>query len=531
MTQACLQELPYGKSSFEFLKETNSIYVDKTDLIYELARHNATVFLARPRRFGKSLLVSTLESLFKHGLRDFHGLHIETRWEDKTYSVVHMDFSEIDEFSTTDEFSVRFLKKIRSEFQKVGFRTNGDLDDFFVDLSNWLGSLPIRTLVILIDECDAPLTACLHDSTLFNHVRSVLGRLFSIIKSKNGCMRFFFMTGITRYSNTSIFSAFNNLEDITLERRYGTLLGYTEEELHAYFQPYIDRATRVLGLKESELMTKLRQQYNGFSFDEDAKTRVYCPWSVLKFFKSPERGFQNYWYQSGGQPSVLMQYLKKQSLADPREYDQRQTVTVQQLRTSVEYDKMPIIPLLTMAGYLTIKKVVVPGIFEVGYPNLEVSASMAELYADELLRGQDRLSLGIPFLSSVMANGSLDDVVRHFNKAFAGLDYRSYPIVNEASCRAFLQILLVGAAMIPRPEVHSALGRSDLEVETGRRYWVFELKFAKEPDHANHLLAEGVRQTSERQYGSALLKDRELLRAVLVFDKQSRQFTRYQTVS
>ena len=151
-------------------------------------------------------------------------------------------------------------------------------------LSEWLSLLDSNCLVVLIDEYDAPLTSCLDQPNLFKEVRSTMSELFLTLKSNEGCLRFFFMTGITKLSNTSIFSAFNNLEDISLYPKYETLLGYTEEEIKHFFKDYLSRAAKQLSLTENQMMEQLRNHYDGFSFDQNASSHVYCPWSVLKFF-------------------------------------------------------------------------------------------------------------------------------------------------------------------------------------------------------------------------------------------------------
>ena len=249
-------------------------------MIAEIARHPGGVFLSRPRRFGKSLLVSTFESLFKFGLRDFRGLAIEKLWADKTYDVIRLDFSNIKEFSNIDDFAEQFHTLVLSKFSALGFRPK-DMSRGFTDLGNWLSDLPKLSLVLLIDEYDAPLTACMDDAELFAQVRSEMRKFFAPLKSNAGSLRFLFLTGITKFSSTSIFSEFNNLDDITLSPRYGTLLGYTEEEIRRDFARHLRRAAKIRALTEDELMDRLRAHYHGFCFDMHASTHVYCPW----FFK------------------------------------------------------------------------------------------------------------------------------------------------------------------------------------------------------------------------------------------------------
>ena len=529
MTSELMKPLSLGTSFFSALRQRNQIYVDKTSMIYEMARVRGKYLITRPRRFGKSLLVSTFESLFKNGLKDFKGLAIEDRWNDKTYTVVRLDFSESKEFSSVEEFAQKFHERIESKFNAAGVALPQTKESFITRLSNGLQALPGSSLVLLIDEYDVPLTACMHNRDSFNAVRSIISELFLSIKANEGCLRFFFMTGITKFSNTSIFSAFNNLSDLSMDSEYGTLLGLTEEEIKHDFAEYLQKASSVLKVSEQEVLDRLRSHYDGFSFDEEAKTHVYCPWSVLNFFSRPHRGFENYWYQSGGQPTVLMSYLTHHALVQPSRYSETVLLRKSQLASSLQYNEIDTDVLLAQAGYLSIKEVVAGDYLRLGYPNQEVASSMAQLYADEMLRSQNRLQLGIPMYPVMMANESVDTIIDHFNKVFNAIDFNRYPIVDEASCRAFLQVLLIGAAMMPRVETHTAHGRSDLEVDAGQRHWVFEFKFAQSGQDVNGLLNEAVQQVKDRQYGE-VPHTKDLIRVALVFEKEKRQFVAWATV-
>lgn len=521
--------LPLGTSDFAALRANEEIYVDKTALVYELARTRGKLFLARPRRFGKSLLISTFESLFKAGLRDFHGLEIEKRWEDKTYHVIRLDFSEIKEFLDIETFQKKFQDKLIAVFGAVGFQPNANGLGIMTQLSSWLGSLKPNSLVILIDEYDAPLTQCLGKPALFEHVRSIMGELFLTLKANEGCLRFFFMTGITKFSNTSIFSAFNNLLDISLNPVFGTLLGYTEEEIIRDFGEYLEDASRCLGISASELLDRLRNQYDGFCFDSKAETHVYCPWSVLNFFKYPQLGFENYWYSSGGQPTVLLKYLTSHALKSPTLYNEEILLPQSELNASRQYEEISLEALLTQSGYLTIKEVAGGDFLRVGYPNQEVARSMAQLYASELLRGQNIARSGMPMLSRIMSTEPPEVVVDYFNRALTSIDYVHYPVVNEATCRAYLQVLLIGAALVPKVEVHNALGRSDMEVEVGDRHWVFEFKYASKGSDEKKLLDQAADQIQTRRYGEAH-ESRSLIRVALVFSEAERRFTAWKVV-
>ena len=522
-----LQNLPLGRSTFSALRAGDSIYVDKTSLVYELAKNDSKVLLIRPRRFGKSLLASTFESLFKYGLRDFKDLAIEKLWDDKTYKVVRLDFSEVKEFMSAEDFKERFATLIASKFKAVGFSCTSGSETLFAEFSVWLDSLEPRSLVIVIDEYDAPLTQCLTDMMLFNRVRSVMSQFFLILKANDGCQRFFFMTGITKFSHTSIFSAFNNLQDISLDPLYGSLLGYTEEELHRYFLPHIQKAAECLGISQDQVFEELRLYYDGFCFDEKAQHHVYCPWSVLNFLNRPDRGFQNYWYASGGQPAVLMNYLLHHPLSQPIAYAENHEIRLSELGLAQQYDDVGLDVLLTQAGYYTIRSVTDDGYAVLGYPNREVAVSMAQLYSNELLKGQRLLPAGPHSINKVMSEGSLEEVVAELNAVLRAIDYQRYPIKDEAGCQAYLQVLLIGAAMLPRVEVHNALGRSDMEVLSGKRHWIFEFKYSRTQDQVQPLLAKALRQIQNRQYGE-MRGASELIRVALVFSQEKRQFVAWQ---
>ena len=521
--------LPLGTSDFQALRLNNEIYVDKTDLIFQLAKGRGKIFLARPRRFGKSLLISTFESLFKSGLQNFRGLAIEDLWEDKLYPVVRLDFSKLKGYDSVEFFREAFFNYLQESFYPLGFRYDASRTSVLAQLDSWTQTLETSSLVILIDEYDAPLTERLHDDSQFNQVRDILSQFFAILKSNEGCLRFFFMTGITKFSNTSIFSAFNNLQDISMNPIFGTLLGYTQEEIIENFSEYLTSAAQKLKVSEQDLLDQLKLHYDGFCFDSSAKTHVYCPWSVLNFLNYPELGFQNYWYKSGGQPTVLLKFLVNHALEKPVDYAEDKLIRLSDLNTARQYDEICLDALLTQAGYLSISEVLKNGYAVLTYPNKEVAVSMAQLYADELLKGRPLEHSRGPLIADVMASGRVEDVIDVFNKTVTSIDYSRYPITDESTCRAYLQVLLIGAAMLPRVEVHNALGRSDLEVEIGTRHWVFKFKFAHRNSQVQSLLSQGLEQLKANRYGKQSTLN-ELIRVALVFSEEDRKFTAWQCV-
>ena len=530
MNSCNLKPLPLGSSDFASLREFNQIYVDKTKLIFEIASQRQKFFLSRPRRFGKSLLISTFESLFKYGLRDFKGLAIEKLWKDgNTYNVVRLDFSEAKNFRNLEEFSARLTSVLSRGFSGCGFIYREDPIETVSDqISDWLKTIPLNSLVLLIDEYDAPLTACLSNADLFEDVRAELSDFYSKIKSNDGSVRFFFMTGITKFNKTSIFSELNNFSDLTLHPKYGTLLGYTHGEVEEYFGDYLTRATEALNIERSKLLAELTAHYDGFCFDEDAKYRVFVPWSLLKFLSDPERGYRDYWFESGGRPSALLEYLKSHSLRTPEEYGKEKSLALSALTASSDSKAISDLALLTQAGYLTLKRISGSTAY-VGYPNKEVRTAMAQLYTEQLLAGLTVEQAGGENIPLILAEDNAQSVFHLLNRLFASIDYHGYPAKEESSVRAFVQILFTGAGLEPRVEVHNNKGRSDLEVRAGSRHWVFEFKYCREGENSEHLLQEAVNQIQSRHYGEQSSAG-ELVRMALVFSEKERQFIKWSKV-
>ncbi len=525
MSTTALPLLPLGTSNFTALRLRRQIYVDKTSMLFNLASKPEKFFLSRPRRFGKSLLVSTFESLFKHGLRDFQGLAIEKLWkEESPYKTLRFDFSSLKGYSSVEQFQ----KDLDDYLSDLMFREHMEIPNATTGLRafvNWLSVQPPSSVVILIDEYDAPLTACLNDPELFNSIRNCLSRFYAQIKEWDGAIRFLFMTGITKFNKTSIFSELNTLTDISLIDEYGTLLGYTRDEVERYFGGYLDKASTLLDMSRSELMETLARKYDGFCFSTDPNQKVFAPWSLLKFMSYPAQGFRNYWFESGGRPSALMQFMKSHSLGNPESYSKEQNISLDTLSNSSDLEGLTDVGLLTQAGYLTIRKVIGSTAY-LDYPNEEVRTSMARLYMEQLLKGKTVEQVGAEDIAGRLALESVENVVGLFDRLFGAIDYQNYPVRDEASLRAFVQAFLSGAGLNPMTETHNAKGRSDLEVKAGSRHWVFEFKVARRADQNDTLLQEALDQIRTRRYGEAHTGG-ELIRLALVFSVEERKFVRW----
>ena len=528
MIEKELQPLPTGTSDFVALRDAGQIYVDKTEQIYRLASLRQKFFLTRPRRFGKSLLVSTFASLFRDGLKYFSGLAIEKLWKDSTYNVIEIDFSKVKGFFDYDDFTTQVRSVVAGAFAQGGFVLDENKkSEWIAQISNWMSSQPVNSVVLLIDEYDAPHTACLENKELFNKVRALLSSFYAIVKSNDACLRFVFMTGITKFNQTGIFSELNNFTDLSLSPHYGTFLGYSEDDIRRYFAGYLTRAAQELCLSEEEVLNRMRDNYDGYCFDQKVSTHVYAPWSVMKFLEAPDLGFSNYWMKSGGTLTLLEKYLHSHALKSPAEYGELHGIRSDVLDSASDFDSISDLALLTQAGYLTIKRSQGRTFF-VGYPNFEVADSMASLYTNMLLRNETLETVGAGGLESALKTANIPEVFQSANKAFAALDYQQYPIINEKYCQAFLQVFIFGANYDVTAEKHTAFGRSDLEFDADKYHWVIELKFQRKKENAEALLSEAVDQIRDRNYGSTSSK--ELVRVAAVFSEEKRAFVCWQEV-
>ncbi len=458
--------LPLGTSDFAALRRRGEVYVDKTALVAELASKPGRFFLARPRRFGKSLLVSTFESLFTHGLRDFRGLAIENLWrEEGRYRVVRLDFSNVRDFASPEDFRSIFDDYLTDLMQREGLEAPGGMKTTGLrDFTNWLAVQPPDSVVLLVDEYDAPLTACLHEPEVFESVRKGLARFWAAVKNWDGPIRFLFITGILTFSRASVFPELNMLADISLDARFGTLLGFTRDEAEERFGDWIDRGAETLALGRKELMDCLAEHYGGCCFDERARGRLMAPWSVLNFLSRPDRGFRPYWVESAGSPAVLEPYL-----SDPGDYFSDKYLPFFRLG-SVPVDRLA---LLMQTGWLTIRGVGT-GAFLLDYPNREVSDAFARLYRNRLLGGRNIDELGAAELRAALLEGNADAAIEQLNRVLPAVDPQKYPIEDERAFRYCMQLILtVGFGV----RTFSGSGSGVLEIEAPALHWSFEFKF------------------------------------------------------
>ena len=530
------KQLP-DTTDFGELIDNNCIYVDKTAIINQFASKKGPFFISRPRRFGKSTLINTLHELFAHGLEKFKGLKIEPLWKDKTYKVLHLDFSVFKETPSIGSFNNDFMDSLRFSLERAGIEPTKEKVDFPAKLlEKSIENEDERAVVLLVDEYDAPLTAVLNDSNEFEDRRKILSNFYFTVKSFQVKFRFIFITGVTYYSHTSIFSAFNHLTDLTLDSDYGALLGYTSDELESYFSEYIDNAVETLNRKfpterytHEKVVEELKRNYDGYSFDEDCMHHVYNPWSILNFLKSPHRGFIPYWVSSGGStPTFLVNYLK-QGL---KKYNSNELQSLLGIDSTVNKDTDSLYPsienisnidlfaILYQAGYFCIKSAF-DGYFKVGIPNLEVKKAYSNLVLNQLTKSQDSKLRFIEPFKEVLASGNLDKIKELFNTLINEFSYETVKKFNEACFRDVLKLAMLTFNVSASTEVMGSCGRADITAEAGDYLYVFELKVTDNSKDIDTKLTEAKDQIIKNKYARRLT-DKTVVPVALVLENNSK---------
>ena len=522
--------------NFRDLIDNNRVYVDKTALICQIAKdEKGPYFISRPRRFGKSTLINTFHELFAHGTERFKGLEIEPLWKDKTYKVIHLDFSTFREVPSNSSFNKEFMDAFKLSLEEAGIEpTKENIDSPAKLLKKTLDTE--SEVVLLVDEYDAPLTAVLNVSNEFEDRRKILSNFYLTVKSCDGKFRFIFITGVTYYSHTSIFSAFNHLTDLTLDSDYGALLGYTSDELESYFSEYIDNAVETLNRKfpterytHEKVVEELKRNYDGYSFDEDCMHHVYNPWSILNFLKSPHRGFIPYWVSSGGStPTFLVNYLKqklKKYNADELQYllgiDSTVNKDTDSLYPSIEnISNIDLFAILYQAGYFCIKSAF-DGYFKVGIPNLEVKKAYSNLVLNQLTKSQDSKLRFIEPFKEVLASGNLDKIKELFNTLINEFSYETVKKFNEACFRDVLKLAMLTFNVSASTEVMGSCGRADITAEAGKYLYVFELKVTDNSKDIDTKLTEAKDQIIKNKYARRLT-DKTVIPVALVLENNSK---------
>ena len=504
---------------FPSLRRDGKIYVDKTMFIHRLVTDPDTklFFMSRPRRFGKSLTVSALKALFSGRRELFKGLYIDsTDWKWEKYPIIHFEFNKM-ATTSLERFESNLSHVVKSALAAAGYECAVD-SDYAMDFGDAIEALSAanggKGVVILIDEYDAPVGHALGDVELAEKIRDHLSAVYSQMKDRTGDIRFLFMTGVSKFTKLSVFSALNNLVDVSQRNEYATMFGYTEEELSANFEEHLREHARIMGRTYEEYRAEMKRWYNGFRFSPDCATTVYNPVSVALTLvaKSPS-GFKATWATTG-RPSMLMNYLKRE---DMLRIDTERTRGV----TEAEFDVAELrylrpVAMLYQSGYLTIRDYApLTGLYTLGVPDEEVrrdlSTLMTGVAADKDV--QWAASLGGKLLAECW-----DDFFDGLRSLYAAMAYGSTERrVHENSYGRCLSFLLASLGFDFTREAVQSDGRADIVARHPAMVCIFELKVGEPVDKA-------FAQIREKGYAEPYVASgRPIWLIGLSFDKDTRR--------
>ena len=500
--------------TFSKLIDGGFLYVDKTGGIYDLIDPDtAQYFLARPRRFGKSLLVSTLKAIFQGRRELFDGLAIaDTDYDWKSYPVIHLDLGTA-AAQTAAELEAHLLRKISYCAQEHGIALEQKTAAaYFEELVNALANRDGK-VVILVDEYDKPLLGHLEKPTALE-IQRVLKEFYAVIKTTEPQQRFVLLTGVSKFSKVSVFSDLNNLTDLTMSRKSATLLGYTQDELEDNFPEYISELSKELNISYEETLEELRVWYNGYRFHSNAQT-VYNPVSIMKCFQELE--FKNYWFETGT-PSFLINMLRKNPI------DLSNLSAPETAFSAYEPSHLESLPLLVQTGYLTIKNSENMGDFtyyHLGYPNREIEQSFNYWIAHGFSNIQSQDVAGtLRLIVTALKENRIDDMLEHLKTFFHNIPY-DISIKQEKYYQTIFYTVfqLIGAVI--EAEARTNIGRIDALIKTKTNIYIFEFKL-------NGTAEEAMAQIHEKKYAAPYRDDgRNLILIGAEFDKEARNLGKW----
>ena len=511
--------LPVGIQTFEELRTKGYIYVDKTRFIDSIVRIGKPYFLSRPRRFGKSLFLSTLKSYFE-GRRDlFEGLAIsrtETEW--KKYPVLHFDFTGKN-YETSDDLIIK-IDDILSDYEKL-YGKNTESNDVSIRFKNLIKAAHDKTgsqVVVLVDEYDKPLLQNVENPETENKIRSVLKGFYGNLKGEDAHLQFIFITGVTRFDKVSIFSDLNNLNDISLSERYSAICGISQEELEANFVPEIQAMAEKNGYSADECLAELKRNYDGYHFSQDVKTDIYNPFSLLKAFS--DLYFGSYWF-STGTPTFLTKMILDSGF-DYRSLEYGVEVSTRSLENYRLSSNEPL-PMLYQTGYVTIKSFDAEfRSYTLGVPNEEVKFGLYErllpLYAG-YTQDSDNIEV-LNFIRELRA-GKVNEFMERINCIFAAAPKQSSQKQYELNCQAFVWLIFKLMGEFVLCEVQNGKGRSDAVVWEKDAIYIFEFKM-------DGSAKEALEQINDRDYPIAYQNDgRKIVKVGINYSSRDRQLSEW----
>jgi hypothetical protein len=498
---------PLGIQTFSKIIENKLLYIDKTAIIHTLIEQGSVYFLSRPRRFGKSLLVSTLESLFSGQKALFDGLLIaKTDYDFTAYPVIKLEFSK-DEFATADNLRSYIYNTVNRvarsyNIELVEDTYNQRFDELLVKLHQQTG----QKVVVLIDEYDKPILANLNQPVLAE-IKQVMNAFYSVIKSLDEHLRFVFITGVSKFAKVSVFSGMNSLTDISMDRRYATLCGVTQQELESHFSSPIDELAELEQLDRAQMLAKIKHWYNGYQFHQRAQG-VYNPYSLLSLFEHQE--FDYYWFTTAT-PTFLIKLIQSNqfNLGAINHFEVDKLFFA-----ATEPEKMTPAPVLLQTGYLTIADYN-DGWYRLDFPNHEVRYAFNRAIVEEFGQTSAGDFRYLRNLSQALMTGNLVDFFDHLKIFFANIPY-SITLKDEKYYQSLFYAVFTLIGFDIEAEVLTNQGRIDCVLQTDDKIYVIEFKL-------NDTKEAAMQQIKDKQYAQKYQNaGKEIILLGVEFDHQTR---------
>ena len=517
------RRLPIGVQSFVSMREDGFVYVDKTRYIYELINGSKQYFLSRPRRFGKSLFLSTLKAYWEGRKELFEGLEIEKLEADnpeawQPYPVFYFDFNG-ENYQRDTALEDALGKMLRGWEENYTCTAQGSLGERFQRLLRVAHEKTGRRCVVLVDEYDKPLLEVLENDTREEHNKAVFKGFFSTLKSYDEYLQFVFITGVTKFSKVSIFSDLNQLRDISMMPKYAGLCGITEKELTSCFGPEIADFAQNTGKSEEDCLARLKKQYDGYHFAPNTEG-IYNPFSLLNALA--DSMFRNYWF-STGTPTFLIQRVRAIKLNAGQFTDKTLYATGEAL-TDYRYENPDPIPLLYQTGYLTIwdydeRR----SRYILGFPNEEVKYAFLESLLPAFTpAAYPNTGTDIFALDDCLEAGDTEGARDILTALFAGIPYTTHDAPFEHYFQSVLYIVFTLLGRFVKCEVHSSRGRADCILETDDFVYIFEFKVDKSA-------AEALAQIEEKGYALPYRADRrKVFKVGVSFDGEKRSLSEWE---
>ena len=513
-----LKLLPIGKSDITTILNNNMLYVDKTKLIYDIVKAPGSFFLSRPRRFGKSMILSTINEIFSGNKELFKEQWIYNSSLDwQVYPIIRLDFN-VESNVDLNKYIIENLKLIATKYEiftdiDVTFDSCGM---YFRSLITKLHEKYKQQVVILIDEYDKPILDVITDITAAEKNRDILKGFYTVMKGVDECIRFAFLTGVTRFSKVGIFSGLNNLRDLSMLNEYSHICGITQQELEFYFKEHLELLAKQNNLTYIECLTQMKEWYNGFSFSRNVES-VYNPYSTLLILQKKE--FANYWFSSGN-ASFVIKLMKQQRDLDMFKLDNYYAESSS--FDTFDIEDLNIIAILFQAGYLTIKSYDKESdIYTLSYPNKEINHSfkknVLELFSQSSVTSASSL---IELYNAFNAN-DLEQTITSLKQIFLNIDY-DVKISYEKHYQNIFYLIFQLLGYRIKTEYKTNLGRIDAIIQTANNIYIFEFKIDK-------TAADALAQIKQKTYYERFLSANKPIYLVGVnFNTQIRNIDDYQ---